>query len=48
MCGELSERLGRELLGVLGTHLVKIRVRIWVRVGFVFGIGFELPCNKHD
>ena len=32
LCGELGERLGRELLGVLGTHLVKIRVRIWVWV----------------
>ena len=32
LCGELGERLGRELLGVLGTHLVKIRVRIWIWV----------------
>ena len=38
MCGELSERLGRELLGVLGTHLVKIRVRIWVWVWVWFWI----------
>ena len=32
LCGELGERLCRELLGVLGTHLVKIRVRVWVWV----------------
>ena len=50
LCGELGERLGRELLGVLGTHLMKIlvRLRCGFGFGFGFGIGFELPCNKHD
>ena len=48
LCGELGERLCRELLGVLGTHLVKIRVRVWVWVWVWVWDGFELPCNKHD